>query len=51
MDVDFQDLWIETPDFSAFANGLQKVKNREELIATLKKLAMERGFRLLLPYG
>lgn len=43
------DIWVETPEFLPYAMGLEEVKNREELIATIKKHSIERGFKLVLP--
>lgn len=49
MNVDCYNIWVETPDFLAYANDLDKVKNREDLIQTIKKFSLERGFKLVLP--
>ena len=44
-------MWVETPDLIDFANGLAEISNREELIQRIKRQSLERGFKLILPYG
>ena len=43
------DKFIETPDFLEFANfGL--VSNRDDLINKMRKMALNRGFRMIVPW-
>jgi hypothetical protein len=51
LNMDSVELWLETPDFLSFANDLQYMKNRDELILYLRTMAALRGFKLTLPYG
>ena len=44
-------LWVDTPDMQEFANGLYAYRNRNELIKHVKNRALDRGFRVQLPYG
>jgi hypothetical protein len=45
------DFWVETPDFLEFATDLHLLKNREDLVQHLRNIALERGFKINLPYG
>jgi hypothetical protein len=51
LNMDSVELWLETPDFLPFANDLQYLRNRDELIHHLRTMASQRGFKLTLPYG
>jgi hypothetical protein len=42
---------VETPNIQVFANELDNIRTRDELIERIKAYAMERGFNLVLPYG
>ena len=44
-------MWVDTPDMQEFANGLHAYRNRNELIKQVKNRALDRDFRLQLPYG
>jgi hypothetical protein len=44
-------VWTETPDLQDFANELHTLRNREELVTVLKNRALDRGFKVQLPYG
>ena len=42
---------MDTPDMADLANGLHAYRNRNELIKSIKNRALDRGFRVQLPYG
>ena len=44
-------VWCDSPDMQDFANGLHAYRNRAELIKMIKNRALDRGFRVQLPYG
>lgn len=44
-------VWTETPDLQDFANELYTLRNREELVQVIKNRALDRGFKVSLPYG
>jgi hypothetical protein len=54
--IDYEDmqnnvLQIMTPDFEEFSSGILHAGNRKELCQTIKVLALQKGFRINVPYG
>jgi len=51
LNMEKTDFWVETPDFLEFASDLHLLRNRDDLVQHLRNIALQRGFKLNLPYG
>lgn len=48
---DNQEAVVETPNFIAFANNTGIIEDRELMVNKVKQIAVQRGFRLVIPNG